>query len=199
MRKGEDTSGFYNLMSIKHSKAENMLRKTGLLLFIGLQIFWSCTETTSVGKTKLVQHTGILEEQMFDKDAVYDYVFDNQEFDYDSLKKKSRKYFLEGVDEFKNKKHYTKAISAFKRSILQFPDAVTYYELGNVFLATSNFKDAVKAYDVALKLEIEATGTLYYNLAVATYHEQGNPYDAIDYCGKAIEHGYSDWDFIKSD
>lgn len=183
-----------------------MLKKTGLLLLIGILFFWSCTDTSTGLKYRKVQHVGILEEQLYDADAVYDYVFENQEYNYDSLKKTSRKYFLEGVDEFKNKKHFSKAISAFKRSILQYPEAVTYYELGNALLDNKEYQEAMRAYMVALKLDIEASGTLYYNMAIATLYSSddiNNPgamrYEALNYFEKAIDNGYMDWKAIEAD
>lgn len=76
--------------------------------------------------------------QIFDRDLVMDMIFDANEFPQDSIQRIAREIFLQGLDEFKNKKNPLKAIPLFKESLTYFPDAKTYFELGNALMLFKN-------------------------------------------------------------
>ncbi len=130
----------------------------------------SCSEPSKeyVLKVKLNKLTY---KDIYDYDLVKDVIFDAEELNLDSLKTKSRESFLKGVDEYKNKKNASAAILWFKKSILNFPDAKTYYELGNALLEAkmdkNSLEEAMKAYRVAEALEIKPLYSVYYKMACA--------------------------------
>jgi len=113
----------------------------------------------------------LTEPEIYNRDLVYDVVFDAQELQMDSLRNKSRQLFLKGMDQYANKKDAAGAIKLFKQSILIFPDAKTYYELGNALLDAGNAKDnyasAISAYGVAEKLGFKPEPMIDYKTAVA--------------------------------
>lgn len=110
---------------------------------------------------------------MYDKNLVYDVVFDSEEMNVDSVKKIAGGLFLQGVDLFKNKRNPGAAVVKFKSSILTFPDAKTYYELGCA-LAAGGFSEAVReeainAFEVALHLRFEPIANVQYKMACVKY------------------------------
>jgi tetratricopeptide (TPR) repeat protein len=118
-------------------------------------------------KAKLLQLT---EKNLYDDDLVYNVIFDAEELNIDSLKDKSRGLFLKGIDLYKNKKDPQQAIKYFKSSILIFPEAKTYYELGNALMESQqsyDSKEALQAYKVAERLRFEPVSNVYYKKARA--------------------------------
>jgi hypothetical protein len=110
---------------------------------------------------------------IYDKDLVCDMIFDAEEQDVDSLKSRSRALFLQGVDLYKNKHKPGSAVAKFRASILVFPDAKTYYELGNALLDSHLGKDsreeALKAYEVAEDLQFQPAAQINYKRACIAY------------------------------
>lgn len=119
---------------------------------------------------------------IYDEDLVYDMIFDAGEQDVDSLKSKSRALFLQGIDLYKNKHKPAAAVVKFKESILIFPDAKTYYELGNALLDSYGGKpsreEAYKAYAVAKHLQFQPLAQISYKEACLSY-ANGNVNSAI--------------------
>ncbi|MES2690748.1 MAG: hypothetical protein V4658_10115 [Bacteroidota bacterium] len=107
--------------------------------------------------------------QLYDSDLVYDVVFDSYEQNADSLRKKGRELFLQGADLYKNKHNAFAAITRFKASILIFPDAKTYYELGNALTDCNKYDEAQKAYNLAERLDFEPRSLISLKLAVLSY------------------------------
>src|ERR1700751_5428341 len=104
------------------------------LLFPLLVLFSNCTSDSQAGeKIKLPKALPMLNaEDIYDNDKVTDYLFDNVERDTDSTQQASKRLFLLAIDFYKNKKNTKDAIPAFKKSIMLFPDAKAYNELGNL-------------------------------------------------------------------
>jgi hypothetical protein len=175
-----------------------------LLLFI---IVTSCSQTEKnyVARAKL--HS-LSEAEIYNKDMVYDVIFDARELNADSVKNLSRQLFLKGIDLYKNKKDLTGAIKLFKQSILIFPDAKTYYEMGNAMLearaSAESIREAEKAYEVAEHLDFKPLGILYYkiasirNLLNATDKNMGYN-ETIYQLEKAFQNGFSDTNMLKND
>src|SRR5581483_9352391 len=65
--------------------------------------------------------TRLTKENIYNANIVSDAVFDAQELQVDSLKRRSNKLFLRGVDLYKNKKNPAEAVKTFKQSLLVFP------------------------------------------------------------------------------
>jgi hypothetical protein len=116
-------------------------------------------------------------DNIYDKKLVSDVIFDAQELHVDSLKIKSMKLFLKGVDLYKNKKNPDSAITVLKQSLLVFPEDITYYVLGNALMdAQTNkqgeekkakLREALQAYEVAENLNFQPVSQIYYNMACA--------------------------------
>jgi len=139
-------------------------------------VFFGCqTRTNYVAKVSLFK---ITEDNMYKVDDIKDYLFDAEELNVDSLKNRSRQLFLHGIDLYKNQKNAeVAAVSFFRRSILVFPDAKAYYELGCA-LTDAGFKnqgsekedelkEALKSLEMANNLNFEPKAMIYYQLACA--------------------------------
>ncbi|MFY8021577.1 MAG: hypothetical protein ACOVP1_10275 [Bacteroidia bacterium] len=113
---------------------------TSLFLFL---LMHSCGKPNKefVLKVKINQ---LKADQIFDSDLVMDMVFDANEFSQDSIQRHARELFLRGLDEIKNKKNPLKAIQLFKESLTYFPEAKTYFELGNALLLFKNNQDLLE-------------------------------------------------------
>src|SRR5687767_7490515 len=108
-----------------------------LLLVFSITILSSCMNQVDhyVLKVKLNKLT---EENMYDRQLVDDILFDAEELNKDSLQTAAHEHFLKGIDLIKNKNKRSEGIAALKRSILLFPDAKCYYELGNALAEAGN-------------------------------------------------------------
>ncbi len=185
----------------------NIMKNNCIYLIVATFII-SCTnvQTNYVAKVKLLSLTA---DDIFNQELVYDVIFDSEELKIDSLKTKSRQLFLQGIDLYKNKKKPEEAISLFKQSILVFPDAKTYYELGNALLdskqtttdlKSSNASMAIDAYKVAEYLNFQPTSIILYKKACAT-NMLGNQSEAsvVYILEEAFEKGFSDLELLAKD
>lgn len=110
----------------------------------------------------------------------------------------SNKLFLNALDEFKNKKNLQAASEGFKASITEYPNAKSYYELGNVFMEMKNYQGALDAYSLAEKLGYEPFSKVMFNVACAYSQLKNFPMSA-DYLQFAIQAGYVNIDNIEKD
>lgn len=131
---------------------------------ISLFVFLACcsSKENKIQKLKIIPVTFTIDD-IYKEKLVTDFVFDTYEQNLDSIKKEGRKIFLEGIDAFKNKKDPHEAIKLFKKSILQYPDSKTYYELGNALMDINFYSQAIEAYDIAIKLGVQPSAKLYLN------------------------------------
>jgi len=158
----------------------------------------SQTETQYVARVKLQK---LSEADLYNSEMVYDVIFDAQELKADSLRNQSRQLFLKGIDLYKNRKDAAGAVKLFKQSILMFPEAKTYYELGNALLdakgGSESLKEADKAFDVAQYLNFKPASMLYYKMAVVkSLRMRSDPdmgvYSVVNNLSDAFQSGYSD-------
>lgn len=152
-------------------------------------------------------------KHIYDKGLVYDVIFDSEEANPDSLKNKSRELFLKAIDTYKNKEQPGIAVDIFKASILAFPEAKTYYELGNALLDTEvlyNMQEAIEAYEVAEHLHFQPLSNVHYKKACAYNMLYNSPladakkknsyyYRAIDHLRQAFNNGYFDTTALRND
>ncbi|SHM43358.1 tetratricopeptide repeat protein [Chitinophaga sp. CF418] len=164
-----------------------------LLLAAGISLFACNAPSTPDATTKAdPQHPGqgqftavISEDQIFDKQLVLSAV--------SITKGKSRisdKYFLKGVDAYRNQKNPDEGVKLFKQSIMEQPQARAYFELGNALAELNNLKDAASAYEIAEVLDYKPTSKVLYNLA-CVYSRAQEAKAAHYYLISAIEFGYS--------
>lgn len=179
---------------------------SSLFLFT-LVVSCSKPQKEFVLKVKLNKLQG---DQIFDKDLVYDVVFDANEFELDSTQKIAREVFLRGLDEFKNKKNTLKAITLFKESLLYFPEAKTYYELGSALLAfraNSEFlEQSRKCFEIAQILSFKPEYAIHLKLAkvevfLAKLNKEDNYrwWDVNSEFRRAFNTGYFDTTAIQND
>lgn len=139
---------------------------------------------------------------IYNKDMVTDFVFDAEEQNINSLKTKSHKLFLQGIDAYKNKKDLVKAVNLFRQSILVFPEAKTYYEMGNVLLelrrSEKQLQEIEEVYKIAEALNFQPLSMLYYKLA-CTNSRTGEGYGTAFYLKQAFEYGFSDTTLLYKD
>lgn len=178
---------------------KNLLPLLLLLTCLGC----SHSEKNIVAKVKLQK---LNDTSIYDKDLVYDVIFDSQELAVDSLKERSQKLFLSAMDTYINKKDPAAAIPVLKQSILILPDAKAYYELGNALSdkenAAHDYSEALKAYAVAEHLDFNPMYTLHYKMAVASNLQRKkdeSPYYAISYLQQAFKEGFNDTAMLYKD
>src|SRR5580692_10019483 len=90
-------------------------------LFLVIAMFGCKSKKNFVMKISLIRLTP---DNIYDKKLVSDAIFDAQELHIDSLKARSNKLFLQGLDLYKNKKNPDSAIAVFKKSLLVFPQDI---------------------------------------------------------------------------
>lgn len=147
--------------------------------------------TTSTKKTDTLNQgqgqsaTVIGEGQIFDKEFILSAITLTE-----GKNKTSDKYFLKGVDAYRNQKNPEEGVKLFKQSIMAQPQARAYFELGNALADLNNLGDAASAYQIAEILDYKPTSKVMYNLA-CVYSRGGDEKSARYYLISAIEFGYS--------
>ncbi len=175
-----------------------------LVLFSALTAFLAgCSETT-LNFVARVEPLKLYETDIYNAKKVADVIFDAEEQNTDSLKQNSRQLFLKGIDAFKNKHKTNEAVSLFKKSILYYPDAKTYYELGNALLESGkfddDFKEAMRSYHVAEELNFQPKSALCYKMACASNRMKDPDVNTVAYyLLSAFDAGFSDTLKLKSD
>lgn len=110
----------------------------------------------------------------------------------------ANRYFLKGINSFKNTKDLDSAQDYLIQSILKVPSAKAYYELGNVYLEKKEFQNAIKSYGLAEQLGYEPYSKILYNTA-CVYALQEEPEMAGQYLEFALQAGYSNLQNINKD
>ncbi len=164
-----------------------------LLLVASLFLFSDCTSDSKAGdKQKLPKALPPLsEEKIYVESAVINYLFDNEERDTDSIHQVSRRLFLQAIDLYKNKKNSKDALPIFKKSILLFPDAKAYNELGNLLYENGEYKECLQAYQMAEAMEYSPMADSYFNMACAEASGE-EAYLSNQYLEKAFQNGFRD-------
>jgi hypothetical protein len=179
----------------------NKYFKSLLVIFSFLCLGCFQQEKNYVAKVKLLK---LHEADIYNADVVYDVIFDSEEQNVDSLRNLSQQLFLKGIDTYKNKKNVIDAIVLFKESILTFPNAKTYYELGNAKLEANQgdpgLKDAQAAYYVAEKLNFQPLSMIYYKKAcVSNLLHEVDESNVRAYLYQAFQAGFSDTTLLNND
>src|SRR5690606_22027255 len=178
-----------------------MYRLSCLCLFTLL--LSSCKER--INYVLKLEHHPLQSDQLYDLAEVKQVLFDARELNLDSLEKQSRKTFLKGAEYLINKNEPSKAIRYLKNSILSYPQAKAYYELGNALYRSggrASQKEALKAFQMAENLGYEPIAQCYYRMAVthaalASEAKEGgrddyNDYPILDNLRSALLAGFSD-------
>lgn len=138
-------------------------------------------------------------DKIYNLNEVEAVLFDKQELASDSISKTSQQLFLKGAEMLYNVKHVNSASGFFKESILAFPNAKTYFELGNALNQSASVKDlkeAKEAYRMAEYLGYEPRFSIRFqeaiNEAKLVKHDEGYKHNVQVYLIEAIELGFRD-------
>lgn len=110
----------------------------------------------------------------------------------------SNKLFLKALDAYKNKKKFDEAEKGFIASILRYPTAKGYYELGNVYMDQKQYDNALLAYRMAENLNFEPFSKLLFNIA-CVYSCKKDGEQSGRYLEYAVQAGYLNIDNIEKD
>jgi hypothetical protein len=188
------------LLYISKNNNFHLMKPSAYFLLLMFLIVVSCSQTEKryVARVKLRKLNA---SEIFDKELVYDVIFDSQELKADSLRNESRQLFLKGIDLYKNKKDPSGAVSLFKQSILIFPDAKTYFEMGNALMENNSnatsLKEALNSFEVAAYLNFKPASSVYYKMASAKNQLRKTDlnigvYSVVSYLEMALDKGFSD-------
>lgn len=160
------------------------------ILFIGAVLTWySCN---SSGRRTNTDHplteavTSLAETEIYDYSKIKAYasgIVEDRKLD-------AKQKFLKAIDEYRNNKKPELAVPLFKESLLIFPDAKAYYELGNALLDLKQYTEAIQAYHMAEQLDYQPNAKVLYNLACG-YSLLEKEEEALKYVQLAIENGYN--------
>lgn len=165
-----------------------------LILFFSSFVLFSCSgDKTTPQKTKTSKAAYNIND-IYDFNSVKDYIKNVP----DSLQMKAKHYFLNAIDIYRNKKQAEKSIDTFKFALNIYPDAKTYYELGNALLDVKDFEQAKKSYHMAEKMNYNPLSKVMYNLACA-YSLSQDTDNSLKYIQLAIENGYNNTKHLLTD
>ncbi|MFZ5553533.1 MAG: tetratricopeptide repeat protein [Bacteroidota bacterium] len=117
---------------------------------------------------------------------------------HDTIMTDAKKLFLNAIDIYRNKKDAAGSIAEFKKSLVKYPTAKTYYELGNALIDAQNYKEAIESFHMAEKMDYNPLSKVLYNLACA-YSLNENGEQALKYVQLAIENGYNNAGHLLTD
>ncbi|MGV3539623.1 MAG: hypothetical protein ACO1OQ_07420 [Rufibacter sp.] len=171
-------------------------------LYLLLLLAGACEQAIVKNYVVQVDLQPLTDQDMYHASMVEDAIFDAEELAPDSVRLQSRQLFLRGIDLYKNKQKPEEAVALFKASILLYPEAKTYYELGNALLASKNYVEAKQALEVAEHLQFQPQANVYFAKAVV--------FDRLRYMGlekaernydlyQAFEAGFTDTALVLKD
>jgi hypothetical protein len=102
----------------------------------------------------------------------------------------AKKMFLKAIDLYRNQKNAAASIEFFQRSVRIWPDAKSYYELGNALMDANDYAQSLKAFDIALNLQFIPASSCLYNMACA-YSMEMDSMLAFTYLNIALDSGYA--------
>ena len=103
----------------------------------------------------------------------------------------------EGFNYYKAKKDDL-AIGKYEEALTHYASAEIYYRYGNSLSNIPRLKDAVKAYQIAIELNYDKPGLVYYNIA-CVYSRMNQGKEAFTNLELAINNGYKNFDHIQKD
>ena len=118
--------------------------------------------------------------------------------DHPAQDEKANAFFMQAIDAYRNKKDLSAAQDLFRKSVLKYPMAKAYYEWGNTYMDTKDYRQALAAYHMSEQLGFEPLSKLLYNAACA-YSLMNEKDSAVTYLEYAMEAGYTNSDQILKD
>jgi hypothetical protein len=102
----------------------------------------------------------------------------------------AKKIFLKAIDLYRNQKNASASIELFQESVRIWPDAKSYYELGNALMDANDYAQSLKAFEIALNLQFIPASNCFYNMACA-YSMEMDSMLAFEYLHTALDSGYA--------
>jgi tetratricopeptide (TPR) repeat protein len=115
-----------------------------------------------------------------------------------SIREKESKTIIEKALSIKKKKQFSESIQLLESAIDKYINAEVYYEYANVLSSARRFQDAVKAYEISLKLEYKRPELVLYNIA-CSYSLLSDEENTYKYLEKAIQKGYKAFEYMEKD
>jgi tetratricopeptide (TPR) repeat protein len=115
-----------------------------------------------------------------------------------SQRNKESKTLIEKALTIKKKKQFSEAIQLLESAIDKYINAEVYYEYANVLSSARRFQDAIKAYEISLKLEYKRPELVLYNIA-CSYSLLNDEENTYKYLEKAIQKGYKAFEYMEKD
>ena len=159
----------------------NQTYESSSFLFAAIA-FFSCKE-----QNKPADITLLSKEAIFNKDSLRQFLSTVSASQADS----SKAVFLKGVDLLKNGNKADDAIEAFIRSLRVYPSANTFYELGNAYLQTKDWQDALQAFQLAESMDFTPLGSVLFKQA-SCYAEMDSSDQVYQYLRYAVQAGFVD-------
>jgi hypothetical protein len=164
-------------------------------IFLLLLTLLSCGANQTTKQTKYAK----LVVESLEKEDMFVYVKVKAFLDHANLKTvENNQLFLKGVNAYKNNKNLDSASYYFTESILKMPTNMAYFELGNVFLDSKKYDEAIQAYQLAEQLGYEPFSKVLYNIS-CVYSLVDKKELAGNYLEYAIQAGYSNIENINTD
>ena len=114
------------------------------------------------------------------------------------LREKESKTIIEKALSIKKKKQFSEAIQLLESAIDKYINAEVYYEYANVLSSARRWNDAIKAYEISLKLEYKRPELVLYNIA-CSYSLLSDEENTYKYLEKAIQKGYKAFEYMEKD
>ena len=157
-----------------------------LLLVAALAFLFSCNQAGKPG------FTGI--SDIYNKDSVELLMHVNA-----GKKAEADKYYQEGEKKLRKDDQPGEAVALFTNSIRTYPSARVYFELGNAFMNSKHYEEAIKAYGMAELMDYKPLSKVLYNTACAYSLAKNKMWMAGEYLEYAIESGYKNTGHIMDD
>lgn len=153
-----------------------------LLFSLAAFLLFSCQE-----QKKPAAITYLSKDAVFNRDSLRNFLQTAPASQSDS----SKASFLKGVDLLKNGKNASAAIDAFLQSLCIYPTANTFYELGNAYLQTKQWQNALQSFELAESLDFAPLGSVLFKQA-SCYAEMDSTEKMYNYLKYAIQTGFVD-------
>jgi hypothetical protein len=153
-----------------------------LLLSLAAFALFSCEEQKKPFAIRYLN-----KEAVFNKDSLQNFLNTVSDTQADS----SKAVFLKGVDLLKNGKKAEAAIDAFLQSLRIYPSANTFYELGNAYLQTKSWQQALRSFELAESMDFAPLGSVLFKQA-SCYAEMDSSEKMYDYVKYAVQTGFVD-------
>ena len=115
-----------------------------------------------------------------------------------STRSKEAKLLIEKTLILKKKKELIQSIQILENAIDKEINAEVYYEYANVLSSAKRFHDAIKAYEISLKLDYKRPELVLYNIA-CSYSLLSDEANTYKYLEKAIQKGYKAFEYMEKD